>query len=95
MTFAEMDRERMKQVMLPLEPPAPDALFKPGSQNHRLYSRLLQGPVDNGEIIYQMRIANSTGRKADVKKALQPYLMDVKTEYDPVDRSRVIYKLAG
>jgi len=93
MTFSEMDQQR--QATLPLDRPRPDALFKPGSQNHRLYSRLLQGPVSNGEVIYQMRIANSTGRKADVKKALQPYLMDIKTEYDPSDRSRVIYKLVG
>lgn len=75
--------------------PRPEDLFREGSQNFRLYARLLEGPVDNGEIIYQMRIANSTGRKADVKKALEPYLMDIKTEYDPLNKSRVVYSLVG
>ena len=85
----------MNQTALPLDRPAPEKLFKEGSQTYRLYSRLLEGPVSNGEIIYQMRIANSTGRASEVRQKLRPYLMDVKTEYDPSDRSRVVYKLVG
>ena len=57
--------------------PRPDALFKSGTQNERLYRRLLEGPVTNAEIIREMGIFNSTGRSSDVRKALKPYLMDV------------------
>jgi hypothetical protein len=96
MTFAEADRQAMKQVMLPLDRPTPEQLgFKPDSQNWSVYKRLLHGPVSNGEILYEMRIANSTGRVSDVRKALRPYLMDVRAEHDPVDRSRVVYRLKG
>jgi len=73
--------------------PRPDELFKPGSQNWRLYQRLLEGPVTNGEIIYQMRIANSTGRASDVRKALRPYLMDVESKR--IEGSIWQYRLRG
>ena len=73
--------------------PRPDDLFKPGTQNERLYRRLLEGPVTNGEIIYQMRIANSTGRASDVRKALRPYLMDV--EARRIYRGLWQYRLRG
>jgi hypothetical protein len=96
MNFAKAGQEAMKQVMLPLDRPTPEQLgFKPDSQNWSVYKRLLCGPLSNGEIIYEMRIANSTGRVSDVRKALRPYLMDVRAEADPVDRSRVVYRLAG
>lgn len=47
--------------------------FKLGSQNYRLYERALKGPVSNGEIIYKMRIANSTGRASEVREFLADY----------------------
>jgi len=57
--------------------PRPNTLFKPGTQNERLYRRLLEGPVTNAEIVREMNILNSTGRISDVREALKPYLMDV------------------
>jgi hypothetical protein len=93
MTF-EADQERMQQVMLPLDRPKPEALFKEGSQNFVLYTRLLQGPITNREIM-RMCIPKYTGRISEIRAALRPHLMDVKSETDPGDRSRVTYKLAG
>ena len=75
--------------------PAPAALFRPGSQNFRVYERLLCGPVDNGELPRGMRINKYTSRISDIRAALRPYLMDVKAESDPCDRSRVVYRLVG
>ena len=94
MTFAEADRA-LTQQRLPLERPRPEKLFRPGSQNDKLYRRLLEGPVTNSEIIEKLKIYNSTGRASDIRKKLRPYLLDIKTEYDPSDRSRVVYKLTG
>lgn len=69
--------------------------FKPGSQNARLYSALTDGPVSNGQIVYGMRIANSTGRVSDIRRALRPYLMDVEAVKDEVNPSLVVYRLVG
>ena len=68
----------MTQIILPFDKPNATDLFKPGSQAHRIYKRLLQGPVSNREIVEGMKIYNSTGRCSDIRKALKPYLMDVK-----------------
>ena len=57
--------------------PRPDALFKSGTQNERLYRRLLEGPVTNAEIVHDLNILKYTGRLSDVRKALQTHLMDV------------------
>lgn len=67
----------MIQAALNFSRPDPDHLFKPGSQNHRIYCRLLCGPVTNSEIVREMNVFNSTGRCADIRKALRPYLLDV------------------
>lgn len=75
--------------------PDPSDLFRPGSQNCRVYERLLCGPVDNGELPRTMRINKYTSRISDIRAALRPYLMDVKAESDPCDRSRVVYRLVG
>lgn len=85
----------MTQTALSFDRPKPDQLFKPGSQNHRLYSRLLEGPVDNGEIIYRMRIANSTGRCSDIRRALRPHLLDVKSEPVPGTDGQWVYSVVG
>lgn len=53
--------------------PLPDNPFRPGSQNWRLYERAKEGPVTNGEILYKMHIANSTGRASDVREFLEPH----------------------
>ena len=75
--------------------PAPAALFRPGSQNFRVYERLLIGPVDNGELPRKMFVNKYTSRISDIRKALRPHLMDVRAEADSVDRSRVVYRLVG
>jgi len=54
----------------PVYPPNP---FTPGSQNHRLYERAKLGPITNGEIVYKMRIANSTGRLSELRAFLAPH----------------------
>ena len=75
--------------------PAPSSLFRPGSQNFRVYERLLIGPVDNGELPRTMRINKYTSRISEIRAALKPHLMDVRAEADSMDRSRVVYRLVG
>jgi hypothetical protein len=65
------------QSELAFDRPRPGDLFKYGSQNYRLYQRLLLGPVENIEVVHKMNILNSTGRSADIRRAVKPYLMDV------------------
>ena len=88
-----MNQGAMQQVMLPLERPKPEELFRPGSQNRVLYERLLQGPITNREIM-RMCIPKYTGRISDIRAALRPHLMDVRAETGE-DRSHVTYRLAG
>lgn len=86
----------MTQTALCFDRPSPEALgFKSLSQNSILYCALCRGPVSNGYIVYGLRIQNSTGRISDIRKALRPYLMDVRATPDPVDPSRVVYRLVG
>jgi hypothetical protein len=61
----------------PVYPPNP---FKIGSQNHRLYERAKLGPITNGEIIYKMRIANSTGRLSEIRAFLAPHGIKLHSE---------------
>jgi hypothetical protein len=75
--------------------PSPSALFRAGSQNFRVYERLLAGPVSNVEIVKGMEIFNSTGRASDIRKALKPYLMDVEAKPDPMRTGVWVYKLVG
>jgi hypothetical protein len=68
----------MTQTSMSFDRPSPKDLgFKPGSQNDRLYRRLLLGPATNAEVVREMGIFNSTGRCADIRRALRPHLMDV------------------
>ena len=61
----------------PVYPPNP---WKPESQNYRLYERAKQGPITNGEIIYKMRIANSTGRLSEIRAFLAPHGIKLRSE---------------
>ena len=83
----------MTQTALEFTRPRPGDLFTPGSQCFRLYQRLLEGPTTNREIVEGMKIYNSTGRAADVRKALRPHLMDV--EAKRVRDGLFIYNLRG
>jgi len=74
--------------------PRPADLFSEGSQNDRLYRRLLEGPVTNAEIVRGMGIFNSTGRVSDIRKKLRDYLMDIEASHDG-NKSLWIYKLRG
>ena len=73
--------------------PRPDELFTPGSQNHRIYKRLLDGPTTNAEIVREMGIFNSTGRLSEVREAVRPFLMDV--EARRIDKGLWQYQLRG
>ena len=94
MTFTEADQQRNQQ-QLPFERPRPEQLFKPGSQNDRLYRRLLQGPVTNSEIVRDMGIFNSTGRISDIRGKIRPHLMDIKAEPVTETDGQWIYQLKG
>ena len=73
--------------------PRPDELFTPGTQNWRLYWRLLQGPVSNVEIVHDYNILNSTGRISEVRGKLREYLMDIRAER--VGNGIFVYSLRG
>ena len=75
--------------------PKPDDLFKPGTQNARLYRRLLQGPVSNVEIVHDHHILNSTGRISEIRGKLRDYLIDVRAERDPSGNGVFVYSLRG
>ena len=94
MNFDETDNAH-KQQQIPFERPRPEDLFKPGSQNDRLYRRLLKGPVTNSEIVRAMGIFNSTGRVSDIREKIRPHLMDVKAEHIPGTDGQWVYQLKG
>jgi len=68
------------QLALDFDRPRPGDLFKPGSQCFRLYERLLEGPTDNGEMLFKLRIGNHTGRLSNIRAALKPYLLNVEAK---------------
>jgi hypothetical protein len=95
----EEQEEAMKEISvtqtsMSFERPKPDKLFKEGSQNHRLYTRLLKCPVSKGEIIYSLKIANSTRRISEIRQALRPYLIDIKSTRIP-GTDEFVYTLAN
>jgi len=63
----------------PFDPPCPEKEY-PGSQTWRIYERLKLGKVSNGEIIYQMRIANSTGRASELRAFLKRHGFDLRSD---------------
>ena len=48
-------------------------------QLHKLFNRLLEGPVTNNEIIKELNIFNYTGRLSDIRKA--GYMVEAKRVY--------------
>jgi hypothetical protein len=81
------------QTALSFTRPRPDDLFKAGSQNHRLYNRLLQGPLTNVEGMTELYIINLTGRISDIREALKPHLMDIKARRKEAGRGIFIYEV--
>jgi len=55
----------------------PQNPFKKGSQNFRLYERLMKGPVTNSEIIREMGVFNSTGRCSEVREFVKQHGIDL------------------
>jgi hypothetical protein len=70
----------MNQTAINFNKPQPHELFKAGTQDERLYSRLLVAPITNAEIVDELRIFSYTRRVSDLREKLKPYLMDVKAE---------------
>jgi hypothetical protein len=68
----------MTQTTLTFNKPQPHELFKKGSQDFRIYERLLVAPLTNAEIIDELRVFSYTRRISDLREKLKPYLMDVK-----------------
>jgi hypothetical protein len=48
--------------------PRPVDLFKPGTQDYRLYERLLAAPITNAQIIDELRIFSYTRRLSDLRE---------------------------
>jgi hypothetical protein len=55
----------------------PTLKFSPESQNGRLYQRLQSAPIRNYEIHRELGILVHTRRTSEIRKALEPYGMDV------------------
>jgi hypothetical protein len=81
------------QVGLNLSYPLASALFAYDTQCHRLYERLLEGPITNAEIVRGLGIFNSTGRISDIRAALKPYCVDVVARR--IQRGLFEYRLRG
>jgi hypothetical protein len=71
-------------------PPKPAELFKPDSQNYRVYDRLCSGGLTTGEMM-DMRIACYTHRISDIREKLKSYGLDVVCE--PVSKTNNFYRL--
>ena len=65
------------QTELMFSMPRPGDLFTAGSQNYRVFERLLAGPATNTDLI-NLKVWKYTSRISDIRAALEPYLMDVK-----------------
>lgn len=82
----------MEQMVILFNPrPDPHALFKAGTQDYRLYDRLLHGPITSRQIVEELNILNYTGRLSDVRAALRPYLITL--EARRVEGSLYDYRL--
>lgn len=76
--------------------PQPTSMFKPNSQTCRIYTRLLEGPAENFELMdMKPRIPKYTGRISEVRAALRPHAVDVQAIPHGDDPSRFTYRLAG
>ncbi len=61
--------ERVFRDQIPRNP------YKPNTQKHRIYSKLLEGPVLNSEIVLKMRIFNSTDCASKIRRFLEESTM--------------------
>jgi hypothetical protein len=63
----------MVQTSIFDQPSYPPNPYKTGSQNYRLYNRIMEGPITNAEIIRTHGIFNSTGRISEIREFLAPH----------------------
>jgi hypothetical protein len=73
-------------------PPQPHELFKPDSQNYKIYEELLNGGISNIDISKKY-VLSHTRRISDIREKLKPYLMDVKAER--ITKGTFFYRLTG
>jgi hypothetical protein len=73
-------------------PPKPNELFKPDSQNYKIYEELLQGGITNVEISKKY-VLSHTRRISDIREKLKPYLLNVKAER--ITKGTFLYKITG
>lgn len=64
------------QTSLNFTYPAPEELFKYGSQQRQIYEALMAGGITSVEI-QKMGILSHTRRISDIREKLKPYLLDV------------------
>lgn len=87
----EPDSWSSRQAGLNFRPYPPNP-YRPGSQKCRLYDHLkLRGEVTNGEIVYGLRIANSTGRISEIREFLAPH--GIKLHCERVHEGLFVYRM--
>ena len=70
----------MDQRSLNFDPvPKPGELFKYGSQQYRIYEKLISGGATSVEI-QEIGCLSHTRRISDIREKLKPFLLDVKAE---------------
>jgi len=62
------NRRKKMQTEMIFNLPRPADLFKPGTQDYRLYERLLAAPITNAQIIDDLRIFSYTRRLSDLRE---------------------------
>jgi hypothetical protein len=66
----------MEQSAFNFTAPPAGELFKNGSQKYKIYEQLLAGGITNVEI-QKLGALSHTKRISEIRKALEPYLLDV------------------
>ena len=82
----------MEQQTIRFNVPQPDELFKPGTQNNRLFKALLNGGITNVGMC-DLFILSYTRRLSDIREAIKPFCLDVTKER--VGGGIYAYKIKG
>jgi len=72
--------------------PKPGELFRFGSQQYKIYEKLISGGITNVEI-QELGCLSHTRRVSDIREKIRPHLLDVKAER--IRDGLFIYKLTG
>lgn len=81
-----------QQTKINFTAPMPGELFKYGSQQYQIYEKLIAGGATNTEI-QKIGCMSHTKRVSEIRKKLEPYLIDVKAERQ--HGGVYLYKLKG